>query len=340
MKDSVLALGINQALRTSVADLGQVNPWRGLCRFSLLGVLFFGLIYVAWRRDNIWEFSLVTALAGIIYAFWLICTHDSVHYTLTGWRWFEIIFPRIISWPMLWPLGTYAELHLLHHGWNGVDLRDPERVQGTLEEYQQAVPFLRWYVRHQWLINLFLLGGLGLIIKTLNQGFRYSDLRSGLRRQIVIDLGGMFSIQLILFSLALSHVAVWRYLLFWFILERMIGIIIQMRDNLEHYGQWGQREGHLLTQIYATRNLRVNWLTNWLMGGLPYHSVHHGFPHLPFNQLPVAFERLQRVLQQHNLPPMELGKGYFSETLFFFHHSMVISEQGQTLISSLPLLPE
>ena len=332
MKDLSLVLDINQALRSSIADLDQVNPWLGLCRFSLIGGLFISLIVVAWQLNNIWLFSLITAIAGIIYAFWLISTHDSTHYTLTGWRWFETIFPRLISWPMLWPYGTYAELHLLHHGWNGVDLRDPERVQWTLAEYQQASPFLRWYVRNQWLINMFLLGGLGLIIKTFKQGFRFCYLRSGLRRQILIDLTGMFSIQLILVIFALSHVAVGRYLLFWFILERMIGIIIQMLAHLEHYGQWGQREGHLLTQIYNTRNLRVNWLTHWLMGGLPYHSVHHGFPHLPFNQLPVAFERFQQVLQQHNLPPMELGRGYLLETLFFVHHPMVISDEGQTLI--------
>jgi hypothetical protein len=39
------------------------------------------------------------------------------------------VMPRLLSWPMLSPYGLYAELHRLHHGWNGIDLRDPERVQ-------------------------------------------------------------------------------------------------------------------------------------------------------------------------------------------------------------------
>ncbi|MFM6128084.1 MAG: fatty acid desaturase family protein [Sphaerospermopsis kisseleviana] len=323
MKDFALGLNINQALRSSVADLGQVNPWLGLCRFSVLGALFLSLITLAWRLESLIWFSLVTAIAGIVYAFWLICTHDSTHNTLTGWGWFEAICPRLISWPMLWPYGTYAELHLLHHGWNGVDLRDPERVEWTLEEYQQAGPFLRWYVRHQWLIDLFILGGLGLIVKTLRQGIRQNSLRTGLRGQIAGDLGGMMLIQGLFGTIALSQGLLGRYLLFWLLLERMIGIIVQMRDHLEHYGRWGQGEGHLLTQLYASRNLPVNRLTNWLMGGLPYHSVHHGFPQLPFNQLPEAFGRIQAVLQAYNLPPMELGQGYLRETLVLSQHPTV-----------------
>ncbi len=50
------------------------------------------------------------------------------------------------------------------------DLRqvDPERVQWTDAEYQRANPFLRWYVRHQWGVDVFGLGGIGLIVKTFD----------------------------------------------------------------------------------------------------------------------------------------------------------------------------
>jgi hypothetical protein len=35
----------------------------------------------------------------------------------------------LLSWPMAWPLATYSRLYLLHHRWNGLDARDPERTQ-------------------------------------------------------------------------------------------------------------------------------------------------------------------------------------------------------------------
>ena len=35
-----------------------------------------------------------TILAGILYTFWLICTHDATHHTLTGWAGFDEISSR------------------------------------------------------------------------------------------------------------------------------------------------------------------------------------------------------------------------------------------------------
>ncbi|NEP15395.1 MAG: fatty acid desaturase [Leptolyngbya sp. SIO4C1] len=106
-----------------------------------------------------------------------------------------------------------------------------------------------------------------------------------------------------------------KYLLFWLLIERTVGIIIQTRDHLEHYGLWGYAGSYRLTQLYACRNVRANRFTNWLMGGLPYHSIHHAFPDIPFDQLPTAFERIEAVLAAYHLPAMTVASGYCSETL-------------------------
>ena len=135
--------GLFAVLEKVTTDLHQVNPWAGLLRFSLLGSMFLSLVTFACSTSNELLFWSATTLAGLFYAFWLICTHDAVHQTLTGWTWFDTVMPRLMSWPMLWPYSLYAELHRLHHGWNGIDLRDPERVQWTEQEYQQASPLLQ-----------------------------------------------------------------------------------------------------------------------------------------------------------------------------------------------------
>ena len=317
---------LTKDLPAATVDLYQVNAWAGLWRFSSLGFIFLSLVAIVWLTDNDLIFWSITPIAGLFYVFWLICTHDTVHHTLTGWLWFERIMPRLVSYPMLWPYGVYAELHRLHHGWNGSDLRDPERVQWTQAEYEQAPPWLQWYVRHQWALDILGLGGIGLILKTVLNGLRFRAIVPQMRLQLWIDCIGIVIVQATLLTLTALHGELVRYLIFWLILERVIGAVGQIRDHLEHYALWGKASGHQLTQLYACRNLKTSPLVGWLMGGLNYHAVHHAFPGIPFNRLPEAFDRIQSVLHQHNLPSMQQGNGYLQETLYFFRHLSVISE--------------
>jgi fatty acid desaturase len=306
---------IAQELQQVTADLHRVNPRAGLLRFSILGLIFVGLVILAWSAPNGILFVVATMLAGVVYGFWLICTHDMTHQTLTGWKWFDSIMPRLMSWPMLWPYSIYAEIHRLHHGWNGIDLRDPERLQWTWQEYQQAHPILRWYVSHQWLCDIFIFGGIGLIIKTFIKGVRFQNLAS-MRRQLMLDITGIVFVQSVLLMLAIFHGEIGRYILFWLILERIVGIIAQTRDHLEHYALWGKFTTHQLTQLYACRNLKTISLVSWLMGGLDYHAVHHTFADIPFNQLPEAFERIQKKREA----------GYLKSTYWLSLHPSLIGE--------------
>jgi fatty acid desaturase len=315
---------LTKELQTAIADLCQIDPRVGLFRFAMIGVVFLSLVALAWSMTDFLLFAAIAAVTGIFYAFWMICGHDMIHQTLTGWPWFETILPRMTTWPMLWPYGIYAVLHRLHHGWNGIDLRDPERVQWTAEEYQMANPLLRWYVSHQWSFDIFVLGGIGLIAKTLANGWKLRTVLPQLRSQFWIDLTGILLVQGGLLAFFSYQGEIRRYLLFWLILERTAGVIVQARDHLEHCGMWGQTDGYQLTQLYSCRNLKTYPWVSWLMGGLNYHAVHHAFPDIPFNRLPEAFQRIQTVLQQHDLPLMLQGEGYLHETLQLGQHPSVI----------------
>lgn len=323
---------LTQDLQKVTSDLHQINSFAGLLRFLVLGFTCLILVTIAWSTSNNYLFIGTSIFAGLFSAFWLICTHDMTHHTLTGWRWFDNIMPRLISWPMFWPYSVYAALHKLHHGWNGSDLRDPERVQWTWQEYQNSHPLVQWYVRYQWSIDIFLAGAVGLILKTFIHGWRYRKLVSCLPQQIFLDVGGMVLVHGVFLSLAITNGELLRYLLFWLILERVIGIVMQTRDHLEHYGLWGKSETYQLTQLYASRNLQVNSVVGWLMGGLNYHAVHHAFPGIPFNNFPEAFQRIQGVLKSHNLPLMKVDDGYFQKTCFLSSHPTLIGEGNSSEI--------
>ena len=305
---------IGRELRNATADLYQVNPAVGLGRFFSLGAATLAGLAFAWSSESWWSFGLGCSFAGLTYSFWIICNHDAAHRTLTGWNWFDAIAPRLISWPILVPHGTYAAIHSLHHAWNAVDLRDPERIQRTLAEYEQASGLQRWAARHQWVLNALVLGITGLILKTVRSGLRNRDQCPQVQQQVLLDIAGMVVTQGgILLTLLLSHVSahIWlRYAVMLLLLERIMSLVIQGRDYLEHYGRWQKQDSHLLTQLYGTRNIKTYGIVSWLMGGLPHHSIHHAFPGIAFNQLPLAQARVEAVLRDRHYPPIPQGSGY------------------------------
>jgi fatty acid desaturase len=328
-EERAMAESLTRDLVGATKDLHSVAPWPGLLRFLVLGASFLALVSLAWMAESTLGFVSWTILAGIFYTFWLICTHDATHHTLTGWAWFDETTSRLISWPMLWPFGIYSELHRLHHSWNGRDLRDPERVQWTQQEYQRASPLVRWYIRLQWPVDIFVLGGFGAMAKIFWHGFTLRDNAPRLQWQILLDALGMMLVQIGLITVTLTtQQGLWKYLLFWVVLERTIGIGIQTRDHLEHYGLWEFRENYLLTQLYACRNLKVLPGTGWLVGGLQLHAVHHAFPGIPFYRLPEAFGRIQAVLAQHRKPAMMVDEGYLQTSLRLGRHLALINPVG------------
>jgi hypothetical protein len=53
---------------------------------------------------------------------------------------------------------------------NGMDSRDPERVTYTESEYQNANVFVRFYIRYQLPLAIFVGGGIGMIIASSDYG--------------------------------------------------------------------------------------------------------------------------------------------------------------------------
>ena len=186
---------ISQDLQQAITDLPEVNPWVGLWRFTCLGGLCLMGILMAWSSSSLTIFCLGAIISGIFYGFWLICTHDMAHGTLTGWTWFESTMSRAIAWPLLWPYGVYAQLHHWHHAWNGLNLHDPERIQWTRTEYEQAHIIRKFYARYQWYIDTWIFGGIGLIAKMWIRAGKSRHFVPRIRQEIILDLGGMFILQ-------------------------------------------------------------------------------------------------------------------------------------------------
>ena len=305
---------MERELKASVADLHRMSPHIGLRRsLPVIPVLIF-LNGWAMTTTSPVAFLAIGLLTGIIWASFAVLTHDALHRTLTGITWYDAVFPRLIAYPTLWFHGLYSELHSLHHKMNGQDLDDPERVQRTETEYRNASTIGRWYVRHQWWVNLFVLGGFGMIFGHLVKGWRLRHRFPRIRRQIAIDFAGITVMSALLYGWAGAYGLAGKAFLLFLLIERSGGAVHQLRSHILHYGLWQTHGSPLITQILTSRNLRTNWLTSRYFNHLNYHSVHHAFPKIPFYALREAHGRLIRICARGGVNPAQ-DESYFKTGL-------------------------
>lgn len=282
-------------LQKAVLDLQTTRPGPGVAKTLALAALTLPAGYFSLTADSFAAFFAWALVTGCLYASWLITTHDAIHHTLTGWRWFDELVPRLISHPIIWVHGVYGEIHKLHHKMNGAELEDPERVQWTEAEYARASAFGKFYARHQWFFDIFVLGGIGLIIETTWHASRHFKKSKAIRRQLLLDVSLILAWNVGIYAYAAAHGMALRYLVFWFCLERIGGGVLQWRAHIEHYGLWGKGRHYFETQALVCRNLRTSRFGSWFFNRLNYHSVHHAFPRVPFYLLGEAHQRFQRL---------------------------------------------
>ncbi|MEB3333452.1 MAG: fatty acid desaturase [Cyanobacteriota bacterium] len=313
--------GLDGLLVRAVADLhgppSRQERWFATGRLLALGLVLVGGSIIYWALPARGWGLAVLPVAGVAYALLLIATHEMVHGTFWGWRSLEFGLGCLLSWPMAWPFATYSRLHLLHHRWNGRDPRDPERTQRLPEESRVAPPWRRWLHLHPFASRCLALGGVGLILDTAHKGWRLRAVDPRLPKAQWCDGIGVVLVHGTLLLLAIWQGEVVRYLLFWFVLERVIGAIVQYRGLVEHHGLWGGAESlaagavlpQRLRQLATCRDVVSGPWRNALMGGLPHHSAHHAFPALPSARLPLASQRLNTVLLAQHWPlPSQLGR--------------------------------
>ncbi|HYO55947.1 fatty acid desaturase [Archangium sp.] len=287
-----------------MADLQQTEPGPGLLQVAcrLAGQCFWVAVTLsAWQQQAYGLFAVGALLGGLWFASFMSLTHDAVHHTLTGIPVLDEVLARMVSWPMTWPIGVYAHAHALHHKLNGVDPRDPERVQPTEEEYARASPVKRWFMRHQLEFRIFVAGAFGLVSSLLLGALSRARTTPALRRVLLLDALGIALTTTTIYGTAYlvggSDLVV-GVLLQWLIYERCVGVAHQFRVHAEHYGRWQSRGNFLDTQYAATRNIESNALLRLFYNHLNRHAVHHMFARIPFYRLEEANRRLGDLYAQ------------------------------------------
>jgi fatty acid desaturase len=310
-------------LSDCVADLQEIRPGPALWQLSYNVPLILVCAWYTWQADTDWGFFLGALATAFFYGRLMISTHDAIHHTWTGIGWFDEAYSRLLSWPFLWVHGTYAAIHNLHHKMNGDNIDDPERVQWTESEYQDAGLLGRFIARHQLFFNVFVLGGVGQILRTIRQGFKFACRSKGARFGLITDAIGILMTNLVIYGVAIANGFALKWLLFYLVVERVGGGLLTFRAYVEHYGLWGKQFHYFQSQIANCRNIRGNFFSRWLFNNLNYHSVHHAFAKVPFYHLPEAHRRLAEVYRSHGMD-LVMEKGYLGVGYRLLHEVRLI----------------
>lgn len=292
----------------------EVRPHWGCLKIAFAVSFLTATSYMGLSADR---WSLIVSwgvVGGLAYAYALIPTHDAIHYTLTGWKWVDELYSRLVAYPIIWTHGTYAHVHRIHHRMNGLDVADPERKNPTEAEYFHQNPIKRFYYRHRLMVDVFVFAGLGLIITNLRDGFRYGKKSASARRAVFGDLLGILLTHAMIIAALLPLGLVSQFYLLVIIWERVAGGILQFRAHIEHDSIDLAVGHHYLLQITSCRNIRTHHLISRYFNRLTYHSVHHTFPNVPFYSLPAAHAVMVQFASQHGIVMTE-DHGYWGASV-------------------------
>lgn len=271
-----------------LARLSEISPSQGISHAIIHTLVFLGLAGAAaifWQHD-IGLAIIATIPIGIVYTAILVTTHDCIHHTYTGVKQFDDYWPVMWSWLIYWPHRTYGEIHKIHHAKLGRDLEDPERPTYLKSEFDRAGLLKRWYIRHQWILNIFILGGVGFIVKHWFIARRLRDKYPQLNIAMRRDMAGLAATAFLQWSVYFYYDVVPEYLVSFVIIERISGGLLQLRAMAEHYGLWEGRHSDLTyRQAMSCRNIKAGWLGRWIFNDLCFHSIHHVYPSIPWYKL-------------------------------------------------------
>lgn len=277
-----------QKLAKTLARMSEMNPSQGILHAFLHAVMFFGLfaaVAIFWQRDARLA-VLATVPLAFVYTALLVTTHDCIHRTYTGLKWFDDFWPVPWAALMYWPHRTYSEIHKIHHALLGRDFEDPERPTFLRSEYEAAGRMKRWYIRHQWLINIFVLGGIGFIVKHWLMGWKLREKYPQMLKAMRKDFTAIMIIVLPVLAFMLYLGFALEYLISFIIVERIGGALMQLRALSEHYGLWDMRTAEMSArQALSARNIKSGWFFRWLFNDLCFHSIHHVYPSIPWYKL-------------------------------------------------------
>jgi fatty acid desaturase len=237
----------------------------------------------------------VFVLHGYLLACLYAMQHEANHRTAFRSRWLNEIVTVFTGFVLLYPARWERWFHFAHHRHTQDPEKDPELlVRGpyTLGRYLLALSAATYlYRRLRTVVDL----AAGRIPA-------YAYWLTGEQRRVVVAEARWH----VLGYVAIAGVSIaagsWAALAYW-LLPMWVAKPLHLLQSIgRHVGLT-----HDPDTLRNTRTLEVPAPVRWALWNMPYHTVHHTFPSIPFHALPVAHREVQAGLG-HPLP----SGGYFA----------------------------
>ena len=289
MDDWVSTRGLSVIGPQRLRELSRRSDARGLLQLaSHLGALLATgtTLAAAWGT---WGAIPVFVLHGYLLACLYAMQHECNHRTAFRSRWINDGVSMFTGFALVYPARWERWFHFAHHRHTQDPNKDPEllaRAPYTLGRYLLTLTAIAYLYRRVRLV-------LGLAAGRVPP---YAYWLSEEQRRVVITEARWHVLGYGLIA-GLSVVSgSWAAVAYW-LLPMWIAKPLHLLQSLgRHVGLT-----HEPDTLRNTRTLEVPALVRWVLWNMPYHTVHHTFPAIPFHALPVAHREVEAKLG-HPLP--------------------------------------
>jgi fatty acid desaturase len=256
--------------------------WAGFGLMLIYGIAFHALVPAIYWSVEESQYTLlvpfVLAQAFVMHAF-LIAFHEAAHGSLVPVGWLNGYLGRVIGITSWMSLTLYRAAHHWHHAYLG-DKRDEEfwplNDPAAGKWKRRGAAFLELTCGLAWTPFLFL------------RAFLRSDTAirdRAVRRLIWLELLGLVAFWCTAIGLVIWYDLVQVFVAAYLVPAVIAGNVQSLRKYVEHVGLTGR--GLALTR--SVRNpSRLGRFLSWLLFQEPYHDVHHLYPKVPQDALPVV----------------------------------------------------
>lgn len=206
---------------------------------------------------------------------------------------------------------AWKKRHNKHHAQPNVENEDPDLeiplVTFTKERLLEKNRVERFFTKFQSKTYLFLLLLTSFYERKLAIFFLTREFKPKLILESVVFLFGVFA----WFVLPFLVFPLDKAIVFFVVSNATSGMYIGHIFAPNHKGMPEVKRGSKFSffehQIITTRNIKGNWLTDYLYMGLNYQLEHHFFPNCPRNKLSLITPHVKKFCKEYQLPYTETG---------------------------------
>jgi fatty acid desaturase len=284
MDDWVSTRGLALLGPERLRQLSRRSDARGLLQLAgHLGALLVtaAALTAAWGT---WAAVPVFVLHGYLLASLYAMQHEANHRTAFRSRWLNELVTAFTGFVIVYPARWERWFHFAHHRHTQDPDKDPEilaRSPYTLGSYIVALSAATYFYRRLKTVVDLAAGRIPAYAYWLTEEQRrvvVAEARWHMAGYAVIAAG----------SIATGS---WAALVYW-LLPMWVAKPLHLLQSLgRHVGLT-----HEADTLRNTRTLLVPAPVRWVLWNMPYHTVHHTFPSIPFHALPVAHREVQARL--------------------------------------------